>query len=243
MKNIFITVLIFFSAFSIVDVLSQTMETEINIIPKPKSIILSEGTFKLNADTKIFYKKEAKQIAEYLFDIINASTGFDLRVIEWNNKVEDNSIIFSLSNSSKNTGTESYTLVVNSNNVMIEAAELNGLFYGVQTLRQLLPNDIESKVKVENVKWIIPNVVILDEPEFLWRGLNLDCCRHFMTKEFVKRYIDLLAFHKFNTLHWHLTEDQAWRIEIKKYPELTKKVLSELTMIVQFMAVTILRKI
>ncbi len=223
MKNIFITMLIFFSAFSIVDVLSQTMETEINIIPKPKSIILSEGTFKLNADTKIFYKKEAKQIAEYLFDIINASTGFDLRVIEWNNKVEDNSIIISLSNSSKNTGTESYTLVVNSNNVMIEAAELNGLFYGVQTLRQLLPNEIESKVKVENVKWIIPNVVILDEPEFLWRGLNLDCCRHFMTKEFVKRYIDLLAFHKFNTLHWHLTEDQAWRIEIKKYPELTKK--------------------
>ena len=223
MKNIFITMLIFFSAFSIVDVLSQTMETGINIIPKPKSIILSEGIFKLNADTKIFYKKEAKQIAKYLFDIINASTGFDLKVIEWNNKVEDNSIIFSLSNSSKNTGTESYTLVVNSNNVMIEAAELNGLFYGVQTLRQLLPNEIESKVKVENVKWIIPNVVILDEPEFLWRGLNLDCCRHFMTKEFVKRYIDLLAFHKFNTLHWHLTEDQAWRIEIKKYPELTKK--------------------
>ncbi|MCK7528175.1 MAG: beta-N-acetylhexosaminidase [Ignavibacteriales bacterium] len=106
---------------------------------------------------------------------------------------------------------------------MIEASELNGLFYGIQSLRQLLPIEIESKTKVENVEWKIPCVVILDEPEFIWRGLNLDCCRHFMTKEFVKRYIDLLAYHKFNTLHWHLTEDQAWRIEIKKYPELTKK--------------------
>jgi hexosaminidase len=106
---------------------------------------------------------------------------------------------------------------------MVEAAKLNGLFYGVQTLRQLLPVEIESKVKVENVNWIIPNVIIFDKPEFVWRGLNLDCCRHFMTKEFVLRYIDLLAYHKMNVLHWHLTEDQGWRIEIKKYPLITEK--------------------
>ena len=139
MKNIFLTLLIIFSSFSFVDVLPQSMETGINIIPKPKSLIVNEGTFKLNANTKVFYKKEAKQIAEYFLEIINPSTGFDLMIKEWNNKVEDNSIIISRSNTSNNTGQESYTLVVNSNNVMIEAAELNGLFYGVQTLRQLLP--------------------------------------------------------------------------------------------------------
>jgi len=93
----------------------------------------------------------------------------------------------------------------------------------METLRQLFDEHINSVARVEGIDWELPAVVILDKPEFVWRGLNLDCCRHFMSKEFVKRYIDLLAYHKFNTLHWHLTEDQAWRIEIKKYPELTKK--------------------
>ncbi|HEX9251026.1 MAG TPA: beta-N-acetylhexosaminidase, partial [Ignavibacteriaceae bacterium] len=223
MKNILISLLIIFSLVPFSDISSQGHEKGINLIPQPKSIVINEGTFNLNAATKIYYQKEAKQIAEYLNEIISPSTGFNFSLSEWNNKVDGNSIIISLSNSSRDLGKEGYTLVVNSNNVMIEAAELNGLFYGVQTLRQLLPPEIESKTKVENVNWEIPSVVILDEPEFSWRGLNLDCCRHFMTKEFVKRYIDLLAYHKFNTLHWHLTEDQAWRIEIKKYPELTKK--------------------
>ena len=223
MKNIFISLLLILTSLSFVNISSQPMEREINIIPKPKSLIVNEGTFKLNASTKILYKEDAKQIAEYLNQIINPSTGFNLNLNEWNNKVEDNSIIISISNTNGDYGKEGYTLVVNKNNVMIEASELNGLFYGIQSLRQLLPIEIESKTKVENVEWKIPCVVILDEPEFSWRGLNLDCCRHFMTKEFVKRYIDLLAYHKFNTLHWHLTEDQAWRIEIKKYPELTKK--------------------
>ena len=184
---------------------------------------MREGTFQLNSLTKIFYKQDAKDIAEYLDEIIKPSTGFDLKLKEWDGKVSDNSIIISISNSDNDFGKEGYTLVVSANNVMIEATELNGLFYGVQTLRQLLPAEIESKVKVRNVEWIIPCLVVLDKPEFSWRGLNLDCCRHFMSKEFIKRYIDLLAYHKFNVLHWHLTEDQAWRIEIKKYPELTNK--------------------
>ncbi len=223
MKNTFISLLIILTSLSVVNISSQPMERGINIIPKPKSLIVNEGTFKLNASTVLYYEKEAKQIAEYLNEIVNPSIGFNLNLNEWNNKVEDNSIIISLSNMNNDYGKEGYTLVVNKNNVMIEAAELNGLFYGIQSLRQLLPIEIESQVKIENVDWKIPCVVILDDPEFSWRGLNLDCCRHFMTKEFVKRYIDLLAYHKFNTLHWHLTEDQAWRIEIKRYPELTKK--------------------
>ena len=223
MKNIFTILILSILILTTIITSAQEKGNNINIIPKPKSIVVNEGTFNLNPLTKIYYKNEAKQIAEYLNQIISPSTGFDLIMKVWDNKVEDNSIIISLSNSLTNFGKEGYTLAVNSNNVLLEASELNGLFYGVQTLRQLLPVEIETKVKVDNVEWKIPCVVILDEPEFVWRGLNLDCCRHFMTKEFVKRYIDLLAYHKFNTLHWHLTEDQAWRIEIKKYPELTKK--------------------
>jgi hexosaminidase len=223
MKKLFIILISSISFLTTITVSAKEMNTNINIIPKPKSLNVNEGTFKLNTSTKIFYKNEARQIAEYLNEIINPSTGFNLNLNEWDNKVEDNSIIISLSNTNNDYGIEGYALVVNKNNVMIEAAELNGLFYGIQSLLQLLPVEIESKTKVENVDWKIPCVVILDEPEFSWRGLNLDCCRHFMTKEFVKRYIDLLAYHKFNTLHWHLTEDQAWRIEIKKYPELTNK--------------------
>ena len=223
MKNIFTILILSILILTTIITSAQEKGNNINIIPKPKSIVVNEGTFNLNPLTKIYYKNEAKQIAEYLNQIISPSTGFDLIMKVWDNKVEDNSIIISLSNSLTNFGKEGYTLAVNSNNVLLEASELNGLFYGVQTLRQLLPVEIETKVKVDNVEWKIPCIVILDEPEFVWRGLNLDCCRHFMTKEFVKRYIDLLAYHKFNTLHWHLTEDQAWRIEIKKYPELTKK--------------------
>lgn len=223
MKKIFIYLLIVFAAVSSTDIFSQQMENGINIIPKPKNLVVNEGTFRLNAGTKIFYEKETKQIAEYLNEIIKPSTGFNLMVKEWDKKFNDNSIIISLSKSDKDFGKEGYNLVVNSNNIMIEADEMNGLFYGVQTLRQLFPVEIESEIKVDNVEWIIPNVLISDKPEFVWRGLNLDCCRHFMTKEFVKRYIDLLAYHKMNVLHWHLTEDQGWRIEIKKYPLLTEK--------------------
>ncbi|HEX7356078.1 MAG TPA: family 20 glycosylhydrolase [Ignavibacteriaceae bacterium] len=197
--------------------------SDINIIPAPKSVVVNEGAFNLNASTKIYYSKEAKPIADYLKNILAPSTGFDFAVSQWNNVVDDNSIIISFANKENDFGKEGYKLAVNSNNVLIEAAELNGMFYGVQTLRQLLPLEIESRSKVEQVAWKIPGVVIIDKPEFSWRGLNLDCCRHFMNKDFIKRYIDLLAYHKFNVLHWHLTEDQAWRIEIKKYPELTKK--------------------
>ena len=204
-------------------VFAQEAAKQINIIPKPKSILINDGVFKLNSLTKIYYKKEAKNIAEYLAQIINPSTGYNLKFYEWDGSILNNSIIISLSNSENDFVKEGYTLVVNRNNVMIEAAQLNGLFYGVQTLRQLFPVEIESQQLVIVDSWEIPCLIIFDKPEFTWRGLNLDCCRHFMEKEFIKRYIDLLAYHKFNVLHWHLTEDQAWRIEIIKYPKLTNK--------------------
>ncbi len=223
MKNFTIYFLFVLTILASVRTLPQTMENEISIIPKPKSIVVNEGTFNFTADTKIYYDQYSKKIADYLAEVLIPATGFKLEPSIWNGRVETNSIILSLNSSPNDYGKEGYTLIVNPFNVMIEASELNGLFYGVQTLRQLFNPYINSVARVEGINWNLPCVVVLDKPEFVWRGLNLDCCRHFMTKEFVKRYIDLLAYHKFNTLHWHLTEDQAWRIEIKKYPELTTK--------------------
>jgi hexosaminidase len=97
-----------------------------------------------------------------------------------------------------------------------------GIFYGMQSLRQLLPPAIFREALVDGVSWTIPAVSIEDYPRFTWRGAHLDVCRHFMPKEFVKKYIDLLALHKINSFHWHLTEDQGWRIQIRKYPRLTE---------------------
>ncbi len=222
MKNIFTALIILISFLTTITVSGQELGNNINLIPKPKSLVLNEGTFRLNQNTRIFFDQNSKQVADYLNNILSSPTGFNLSTVIWNGRVETNSIILSLT-TSDNYGKEGYSLIVTPFNVIVEANELNGLFYGIQTLRQLFNPYINSVARVEGIDWEIPCVVILDKPEFIWRGLNLDCCRHFMTKEFVKRYIDLLAYHKFNVLHWHLTEDQAWRIEIKKYPELTKK--------------------
>lgn len=223
MKNLIFTLVAAFNLLVSSTTFTQEFNSEINIIPKPKSIVVNDGVFKLNSDTKIFFDSNSKKVADYLAEALNPATGFELKPAIWNGLIETNSIILSLKLKSNEYGKEGYTLVINQFNVMIEANELNGLFYGVQTLRQLFDPYINSVAKVEGIEWSLPTVVVFDKPEFVWRGLNLDCCRHFMDKEFVKRYIDLLAYHKFNTIHWHLTEDQAWRIEIKKYPELTNK--------------------
>lgn len=223
MKKIIFTVLAVFVLGVNHLMYSQMLGSNINLIPSPKSIVINDGSFTLTNQTKIYFDQYSRKVADYLSEVIKPATGFDLKPEIWNGMMETNSIILSLKTKTSEYGKEGYTLVINPFNVLIEANELNGLFYGVQTLRQLFDPYINSIVKVEGIDWILPAVVVYDKPEFEWRALNLDCCRHFMEKDFVKRYIDLLAYHKFNTLHWHLTEDQAWRIEIKKYPELTKK--------------------
>lgn len=118
-------------------------------------------------------------------------------------------------------GKEGYQLEVSDNGVLIQANHPTGVFHGVQTLRQLFPAEIFSS-QVESVDWTLPHVKIIDRPSFKWRGMHLDVGRHFMPVEFVKKYIDLIAMHRMNRFHWHLTEDQGWRIEIKKYPRLTE---------------------
>lgn len=227
MKKYIISFLFIFGLLNFTNLSAQNSKLNINIIPQPKSINQQEGYFEINKQTEIYFNKGAETVARYLKVILEPASGYDFKLEELDNNlknyIKNNSIILKLSDSHPGLGNEGYTFTSTTNNIIIEANSLNGLFYGIQTLRQLLPVEIESKEKINSVIWNVPNVEIIDKPEFSWRGLNLDCCRHFMSKDFVKRYIDLLAYHKMNVLHWHLTEDQAWRIEIKKYPELTSK--------------------
>src|SRR5208337_5198664 len=131
-------------------------------------------------------------------------------------------ILLTTRNADTNLGPEGYELTVATNSVVIRAPAPAGLFYGVQTLFELFPPEIFSTHRVENVAWQVPCVQIEDWPRFKWRGLMLDVSRHFFTKSEVETFLDAMALHKMNVFHWHLTDDQGWRIEIKKYPKLTE---------------------
>lgn len=198
--------------------------TQMSIIPLPKKITPADGSFELDEQTRIAVSGAAtKKIARMLNEFISPATGFSLEIT--NGKDTTGKYIeFKIDDNLSNLTEEGYELNVTPDAVTIASAGQAGLFYGVQTLRQLLPAEIYSREKQDsrNIKWLIPAIHIEDAPEFKWRGMHLDVCRHFMPVEFVKKYIDLLAMHKMNKFHWHLTDDQGWRIEIKKYPRLTE---------------------
>lgn len=153
--------------------------------------------------------------------LFTAPTGFPLR-IQGGAQVAKSSIHLRLNPELEELGSEGYRLEVLPEAIVIEAPETTGVFYGIQTLRQLLPIEIEERRPVSGVDWRLPCVLIEDKPRFAWRGFMLDEGRHFHGKETVMLTLDLMALQKLNVLHWHLTEDQGWRIEIKKFPKLTK---------------------
>jgi len=195
---------------------------KIAIIPQPVSMEIDAGTFELHPSTRLVGNAAAEPVLRYARQAMGTATGFTLPIAETPQDDFPN-IIFTLKPELQTQlGKEGYRLTVTPKQVVIEAAQNNGLFYGVQTLRQLLPPDIYQDRQVRGVRWTTHCVRIADQPRFVWRGLHLDVCRHFMPKAFVKKYIDLLAMHKMNVFHWHLTEDQGWRIEIKRYPKLTE---------------------
>lgn len=130
-------------------------------------------------------------------------------------------IVLTTSGADATLGAEGYELKASPNSVVIRAPGAGGLLYGTQTLRQLLPPQIESRSRAEGVAWLVPGVRIWDRPRFAYRGFMLDSSRHLQSEAFIRRTLDLMAFHKLNVFHWHLTDDQGWRIEIKKYPRLT----------------------
>jgi hexosaminidase len=194
---------------------------ELAVIPRPSSMTPGRGTFRLTAQTTIVAMRADSLAARRLARDLAPATGWDLPV-RFGTASEGNRIVFRRAAKSDTTlGDEGYTLDVKPGVVTITSSGAAGAFYGVQSFRQLLPAAIFRSAPVQGVAWTAPAVSITDRPRFKWRGMHLDVSRHFMPKEFVKKYIDLLALHKLNTFHWHLTDDQGWRLEIKKYPRLT----------------------
>ncbi len=190
-----------------------------NIIPKPISLTATGSSFKLNSNSEIHYQSDAlKPIADYLSELLQPATGFKLPVKVMSSMPSTDHIYLSLSDSIQNK--EGYLLTIKEDGIDLKANKPAGLFYGIQTLRQLLPASIELKEKQNNT-WLIASGTITDEPSYSYRGAMLDVARHFIGLEDVKKYIDILSFYKINTLHLHLSDDQGWRIEIKSWPNLT----------------------
>ena len=191
----------------------------INVIPTPVSLTQNEGVFKVGKNMAFQASTpEAKVIAEYFASKINQATGYKTTV---GDQAVSNGISLVLDDA-LDVNNEGYTLDVTTNGVTVKAKTPQGLFYGMQTFMQLLPAEIESPAVVNGIAWTTPCVTVKDEPRFAYRGFMLDPCRHFIPVENVKKQIDVLSLFKVNTMHWHLTDDQGWRVEIKKYPKLTE---------------------
>ena len=189
---------------------------DVNILPMPVQVDPQGGTLVLDESSKIILNElPIESLGVQTQEFIKKHTGLDLQIEQGKVEATAKDIQFCLVSESEN-GKEGYTLDVNGKGVTIQSESAAGLFYGAQSLRQLLPLEPVAEVK-------LPKVHIVDYPRFGWRGLHLDVSRHFFTVDEVKRFIDLMAMYKFNTFHWHLTDDQGWRIEIKKYPLLTSK--------------------
>jgi hexosaminidase len=202
------------------------MKMEINskngiiIVPQPIKIDVKQGNFIINENTIIFTNPNFTKQAQYLKGLMFPATGFELGIKDLSVKDENNnSIILNFSENKNISNPEGYVLEVSQDKIEILGNTIQGIFYGIQTLRQLFPIEIESSSKI-NREWFVPCVSIEDFPRFSWRGFMLDESRHFFGKETVKKVIDIMASLKFNIFHWHLTDDQGWRIEIKKYPRL-----------------------
>ncbi|MBC9796870.1 beta-N-acetylhexosaminidase [Sinomicrobium weinanense] len=192
---------------------------KVGIVPQPSKIEFQNDVFVLDEDTKVLYPESFAPVATFFSDYVNNGAAITMGQAE---KESGNTVIFKEDSSISNP--EAYKLSVTPKNITVSAASPKGAFYAIQSLRQLMPVDLEKGNYTEDgeKEIAIPTVEVYDEPRFVYRGQMLDVGRHFFPVEFIKKYIDLMAMFKFNTFHWHLTEDQGWRIEIKKYPELTE---------------------
>lgn len=195
---------------------------DIAIIPEPVSVIKSEGYFVLPSNVVIQAPAlpEIKQVVTFLQERLSIPTGSYVAEVSTPSAASTINLIL---NDKQNSalGAEGYQLSVTPNHITIKANKPAGLFYGVQSLIQLFPKEIESKEAIEDIAWKAPCVEIIDYPRVGWRGLMFDVARHFFTKAEVKQYIDAMVRYKYNILHLHLTDDEGWRIEIKGFPKLT----------------------
>lgn len=217
------TLVIFLCCMQVFNVRSQVAQQAVSIIPEPVKMVHNSGQFQLPAS--ILIEAPDLPVMQTTFNLLkqrlSVPTGYKVSI----GKKEPGAHIRLSLNKQANAaiGKEGYHLVVTPQLITIDANEAAGLFYGVQTLLQLLPAGIESKTVVQNEQWQVPCVDVTDYPRFGWRGLMFDVSRHFFTKKEVMDFIDQMVKYKYNLLHWHLTDDEGWRIEIKSLPNLTTK--------------------
>jgi len=198
----------------------QNVASDYQIIPKPLELTPSQGRFLVQEKTLIVGDSSLTNEINYLSDMLQLGSGYSINTSnERTDEEKQNSITLRLDTSLPSE--ESYILKVTYDQIVIAGKTATGIFYGIQSLRQLMPASIESDSE-NKTPLTIPAVLIEDQPTYVYRGMHLDVGRHFFPVDFIKKYIDLIAMHKMNTFHWHLTEDQGWRIEIKKYPKLTE---------------------
>jgi hexosaminidase len=203
---------------ALVAVLSSAVSTAINLVPQPVKVTPGSGSFTLDASTRITAPPSLRAVAERFRDDLRPGTGLPLTI-----GAGGKAIVLTLDGKlAASLGEEGYRLRVTADRVDVRAARPAGVFYGLQTFRQLLPPENFRRALVGSTVWKAPAVEIEDRPRFSWRGSHLDVARHFQPKEAVLKHLDLMALHKLNVFHWHLTEDQGWRLEIKKYPRLTE---------------------
>ncbi len=225
MKNLFQVLSLFvLAAFALSSCTpaQQTDLSELNLIPIPCKIEAGNGYFEIDNQTKIILdnqNSELGEVAQMLIKHLCVATGFDFVIENKSARNSKNSILFQL-NDDKELGREGYDIDVNPKQISINSNTPEGAFRAIQTLRQLLPAEIEKSEFVEK-EWKVPSLSIRDYPRFEHRGAMLDVSRHFFGVEDVKRFIDFLAAYKMNKFHMHLSDDQGWRIEIKSWPKLT----------------------
>ena len=201
---------------------TKVQDNSISVIPEPMYCRADEGVFVIDKDTKIVVdelSEEMQRIAGFLNEKLSKAAGFELEIVKDGPMPRENFIAF------MNAGlqSESYEINVVPQHILVDYGDGAGAFYALQTLFQLLPVEIYSQDLQKRVDWTVPCCNIDDKPRFKYRGMHLDVCLHYFDLEFLKKYIDIMAAHKVNRFHWHLTEDQGWRLEIKKYPLLTEK--------------------
>lgn len=187
---------------------SKKIEPVVAIIPQPKELTIGNGVFTITPSTRLHFDEASKEASEVIQEYLDSITTYRLEV---DTLLETNSLSFAIMD---HLPEDEYHLQVSSSEVTLKAGSNKALLNGFQSIRQLL---------LMNQGVNLPKVEIIDRPTFQWRGMLLDCSRHFMEKEFVMKYIDLLALYKMNVLHWHLTDDQGWRMAIDQYPLLTEK--------------------
>jgi hexosaminidase len=196
--------------------------SDLAIIPAPVSIKSLKSKFVFTDKTRIILSQQGDDIklaANFLAMLVKNPTGLELKIMD-GNKPAIRSVFMKIDTTVINN--EGYILTVTGKKIVIRARSAAGLFYAVQTLRQLMPVEVETPAIIKGIVLSVPACEIKDQPQFVYRGMHLDVGRHLFPVEYIKRYIDMIALHKMNTFHWHLTEDQGWRIEIRKYPLLTE---------------------